>query len=266
MGVDVNQPTPAGKVSAAVVAENVVVEYSGRVALAGVSARWSSGCNVLLGPNGAGKSSLIRVIAGEQNPTRGTVQVTGSPAFGGVSRRSMRRQIGYAPQEAEIPGGMLVEDVVAYAGWLKRVPRASLARAVADALAVVDLMDRRRERAVKLSGGMRRRLALATAVVHRPQCLLLDEPTVGLDPDQRISVRHIVKKISTAACVLLSTHQLSDVEHFADRVTVLASGRIVFDGSSDQLAAAGSGALRGDTAVERGYLAVTRSVDGRSRS
>lgn len=142
--------------------------------MSNLTATFNTGVTTLAGPNGAGKSSLFRVVAGLQRPNAGSV-VMGTASSDPAHQ--WQRMVGYLPQEPDFSGGVSVTDTVALAGWLKSMPDAELNNAVRDALNLVGLTDRARDRVRALSGGMRRRLGFATAAVHRPALLVLDEPT-----------------------------------------------------------------------------------------
>lgn len=205
------------------------------------------GVTVVLGPNGAGKTSLFRVIVGLDRPAAGTV------------RYAAGTRLGFVPQELELPASAPVGDTLAYAAWLQRVGRRDRDAAVTRALEAVRLVDRRNERCDRLSGGMRRRVALGCALVHDPGVLVLDEPSVGLDPAEQEAFRQLVRAQGETRAVVLSTHVLDEAAAVADRVVVLAQGRVAYAGALDGLA---SGAHGSD--VERlrtGYLALAGALD-----
>lgn len=200
------------------------------------------GVTCLLGPNGAGKSTLFALAAGLDRPTSGTLQVTGG--------------LGYLPQDPVMPGAATARDLLHHVAWLHRVPRRRRAECVTQALLDVDLLDRADARLRTLSGGMLRRVGIATALVHRPGVVLLDEPTVGLDPQQRLQVRDTVRRLAPERVVLLSTHLVEDVRAVADRVLVLSHGVLRHDGSVDGLARLAAPGAPGDSDLERGLATV----------
>lgn len=212
-----------------------------------------TGAVALLGPNGAGKTSLFRVLTTTLTPT------TGEFGFGSVSSadhtgaEQMRRRLGYLPQDFDAFGGYTCAEFLRYVAWLRRIPPASVEERVTSVLAVVDLTDRAREKVKSLSGGMRQRLGLAQALVSDPDLLLLDEPTVGLDPQQRASFIGHVRAAAASRTVLLATHLVEDVARFAHHVIILDHGRVVFAGSIEDLCGASS--VTGAD-VERAYLRV----------
>lgn len=235
--------------------------YAGKQVLSNTSLTCDVGVTALLGPNGSGKTTLLRVAATSLRPREGLVSLLGPggariQASGrGLSR--YRRSVGWLPQQFLPPPGLTALEVVAYAGWVKGLSGRQARRQAAAALATVGLGERAGDRAKKLSGGMIQRLGIAQAIVHRPRVLLLDEPTGGLDPDQRASFRALVRKLSGSAAVLLSTHITEDVDRMCRRVVVLGGGRVRFTGSLEEFrACAGPRPLEDVTRSEQAYRAV----------
>lgn len=207
------------------------VHYPRRTALRGLTARVHVGVTSVIGPNGAGKSTLFRAVAGLQNPTDGHVRLGTA-----VSTRSdWQRLVGFLPQEPEFAGGVTVADTVALAGWMKGLPRATLSDAVGRCIELVGLGDRAGERVRTLSGGMRRRLGFATAAVHEPRLLVLDEPTAGLDPLQRRDLLAAIRVLAMDRIVMMSTHVLDDVRGVGGEVAVLSRGAWVVHGSLPEI-------------------------------
>ncbi|MEN3356780.1 MAG: hypothetical protein V7637_762 [Mycobacteriales bacterium] len=231
------------------------VGYRDRAVLQNLSLSLGGGGTTLLGVNGAGKTTLLRTLAGDLAPASGEIALFGSVVSASRPETLLRRT-GYLPQEVELPARMQVRDVVAYTAWLKKVPRRDVKAAVAGWLDRVGLADRAADKVATLSGGMRRRLSVACALVHEPDLVLLDEPTVGLDPEQRVGLRRLLAGLAADRCLLVSTHQLADVEHLGRRLLVLDGGRIVFDGDAAGLAGRDDGSGAGDTPLERGFAAV----------
>lgn len=234
--------------------DNVTICHRSVAALSNVTCTLGSGVIGLIGPNGAGKTTLMSAIAGLRAPDSGRCRVHGISMHARRARRKVLSAIGYLPQVFDVAPRLSVDDVVAYAGWCNGIRSRDLPAAVDAALAAVELSAMRRQRAGTLSGGERQRLGLAAATVHQPSILILDEPTVGLDPEQRLLFRTQLQATADRGLVLLSTHLLEDIQHTADRVLVLHHGRMVFDGAVDELAAEG-GDDPGASALERGYLA-----------
>ncbi|WP_418062296.1 ABC transporter ATP-binding protein [Pimelobacter simplex] len=190
----------------------------------------------LVGVNGAGKSTLLRTLAGCRRPDAGAVRVDDVDLYR-RSRGAVIGRIGYMPQQLDLPRELRVSDALAYASWVRGVPAALAARRNAGILDRVGLGSRRDDRVGRLSGGMNRRLALAVALVTEPDVLLLDEPTTGLDPEQRAALRAILLDLDASAVTVLSSHVMEDVAQMADRVAVIEAGRVLYDGGLDQFVA-----------------------------
>jgi ABC-2 type transport system ATP-binding protein len=213
----------------------------------------ASGIVGLLGPNGAGKTTLLRTMATIMPPKAGTMTLDGVAIEGESAAREARRKIGYLPQNFGYDPGMRVLDFVRYAAWLRGVPARDRNRAAEDALEQVDLTDQRRTRMKRLSGGMRQRAGIAWAIVGRPSLVLLDEPTVGLDPRQRLQFRKIAAGLRDSV-VVLSTHLIDDIDAICDRVVVMHSGATRFYGSTAELAELSRDDLPGNSDLERAYM------------
>jgi ABC-2 type transport system ATP-binding protein len=225
-------------------------------AVAGVDLQAGPGVFGLLGPNGAGKTSLLRMMATAMRPSSGSLQLLGRDPGRYGPRREIRRRLGYLPQNPGYYPGFTVAEHVEYFALLKEVPSARIRAAVATAIEAVELGDRKKARLRTLSGGMLRRAEIAQAIVNQPELLLLDEPTAGLDPQQRVSFRALLRDLGQRATVVVSTHLVEDVTTACAQVAVMDKGRIVFRGTPDGLVARGDGRDAGDTPIERGYSAV----------
>ncbi|MEV7391035.1 MULTISPECIES: ABC transporter ATP-binding protein [unclassified Streptomyces] len=215
-----------------------------------------TGVHGLLGPNGAGKTTLIRTLATVLRPTEGSLELLGESVGGMGGHRAVRRRIGYLPQEFGYYKRFTVREFVEYMAWLKEVPKADIPAAVQRAVERVGLADRADEKMKTLSGGMVRRVGIAQAIVNDPAILLLDEPTAGLDPAQRLRLRELLQELGTDACVVVSTHLVEDVAAACTDVVLFAEGRLVFQGPVDELASAGGPEHAGDSPLERGYSAL----------
>ena len=215
--------------------------YGRAVALAGVTAGITPGITGLLGPNGAGKTTLLRIAATVLAPDDGRVELFGLDPSKPAERAAIRRRLGYMPQEPGFYPRFTAFEFVDYVAILNELhDRRERHTEVRRVLGVVALDDVAGKRLKALSGGMRRRLALAQALLGRPDLLLLDEPTAGLDPEQRLRFRQLVSA-EPARTVLLSTHQTEDVAALCQRVLVLAHGAVRFDGTPAQLARVADG-------------------------
>lgn len=202
------------------------------------------GITVLLGPNGAGKSTLLRLLAGAIAPKDGTLKLGDRLA----SCQDLRRVSGLVPQDVPIIAGFTVFDQVRYAAWLKgNSGRASLGLAE-DALESMSLTHLRHERVSQLSGGQRRRVGIAQALVNRPEWLLLDEPTVGLDPIQRRDFRSALTGAAARSSVVIATHEPWEMRRMFDSVMLLTAEGLLYGGPAAEFNAAG-GALANDVDV-----------------
>lgn len=224
----------------AVRVEDVSFSYGARSrALRSVSLELGTGVHGLLGPNGAGKSTLMFLMATVLPAAAGKVEVAGHDVSTRHGRRAARRLLGLLPQRFDLVGGMTLRDTVAYAGWSSGLDKRECVPAALRALELVQLDDRAGDRVRRLSGGQRQRLGIAAAVVHDPQVLILDEPTVGLDPVQRVRIRQHLETIGRYRTVLISTHMIEDVVKLCGRIVVLNEGGVVYDGPTEALAAEG---------------------------
>ena len=222
--------------------EDVQVRYGSVRALDGVTFSVDRGIVGLLGPNGAGKTSLLRVIATVLAPDQGRVTAFGFDPAGMPDRVELRRRLGYMPQEPGFYQSFTCFDFLDYIAILKEhVVSSERHEEVRRVIAVTGLENKSKVKIRKLSGGMRRRLALAQALIGSPGLLLLDEPTAGLDPEQRFRFREMITGLAEERTVLISSHQTEDVAAICDRVLVMDSGRVRFDGPPRELAAIASG-------------------------
>ena len=190
----------------------------------------------ILGPNGAGKTTLLRQLAGILEPTRGTIALGGAPL--GKVRRVLARWVGYLPQDAGLPGGLSPREYLAYFAALYDLAPQIRRERVDTLLREVGLDDKADAKIKSLSGGQRQRVAVARTLLRLPPVIIVDEPTVGLDPRERIRFRNLLTRLAQERIVLFSTHVVEDVAASCERVLVFASGRLVFDGEPAALAEA----------------------------
>jgi ABC-2 type transport system ATP-binding protein len=215
-------------------AQNLSRRYGDFTAVDGISFAVKDGEILgMLGPNGAGKTTTIRMITGFLPPTRGKVTVAGKDLF--ESPREARRQVGYLPENVALYTEMRVSEYLAYRARLEGLSRAEARKAIPIALERCLLTDVRDQIIGTLSKGYRQRVGLATAILHNPRVLVLDEPTVGLDPRQIISIRELIRELGRQHTLLLSTHILPEVELLCDRVVIIDKGRIVAEGTPQSL-------------------------------
>ena len=209
------------------------------LALTQVTFRVERGMVGILGPNGAGKTTLLRQLAGILDPTRGVINL------GGVRltkiQRVLARWVGYLPQDAGLPGGLSPREYLGYFAALYELPVEIRRERVEGLLTEVGLAEKAGDKIKTLSGGMRQRVAVARTLLRLPSVIIVDEPTVGLDPRERIRFRNLLGRLARDRIVLFSTHVVEDVAVACDRVLVLSTGRLVFDGAPSDLASAAQG-------------------------
>ncbi|MFI9249419.1 ATP-binding cassette domain-containing protein [Streptomyces sp. NPDC053069] len=229
--------------------------YGDRLVIEELDLTVMPGITGLLGPNGAGKTTLFRTLSAVTPPLSGSLELFGARITGEKEARTARRDIGYLPQDFGYYPAFSVGDFVRYCAWLREVPEKDAGRATDLALSAVGLTDRARHKMKSLSGGMLRRAGIAGAIVGSPKLILLDEPTVGLDPAQRLEFRSLIRDLSgQGAAVVLSTHLVEDVSAACDTVVVLQDGKAIYRGTPAQLADEADPAAPGDSPLERGYM------------
>lgn len=199
--------------------------------LSGLSWSVSAGRSVILGPNGAGKTTLLKLGAGVLGPHSGGVH---------SSDKSLSSAVGWMPQDIKALAGLTAREQVSYSAWMKGASRGDAWVTAEQALDDVGLGDQVDEKTSRLSGGQRRRVGLAQALSSAPDILLLDEPTAGLDPAQRSRFREILKSLPREITVVVSTHQVDDLQDIFDVVMVMSLGRFVWQGTVDDFMSLGS--------------------------
>jgi ABC-2 type transport system ATP-binding protein len=220
----------------------------------------------LLGPNGAGKTTLLRILATVAATDAGRVELLGRDPGQPMARTDVRRRLGYVPQETGFPGGFTAFEYVDYVAILKEMThRRARHDEVRRVLDIVGLGPVARRRIRRLSGGMKRRLVIAQALLGDPRLLVLDEPTVGLDPEQRLRFRDTISALAEDRCVVVSTHQTEDVAAFCPRIVILHEGRVGFDGSPRSLADAAAGRVWTADRRDPGARLAWRTGDGTLR-
>ncbi len=219
-------------------AQGLRKRYGEREAVAGLSLQVRGGeLLALLGPNGAGKSSTVGMLAGLLEPDAGTVQVAGH-ALAGNAAAAARRRIGLVPQELALFEQLGAQRNLELFGALYGLPRARCRERAAAVLAEVGLAERAQDKPAQFSGGMKRRLHIACALVHEPELLLLDEPTAGVDPQSRIAIFELIESLKRSGKALLyTTHYMEEAERLADRIVIVDHGRVVAEGRLPELLA-----------------------------
>ena len=205
----------------------------GKPAVADVDLALAPGIVGLLGPNGAGKSTLMRMLATLAKPTTGRILWNGVD----IAREpdSLRRTLGYLPQEFGVYPALSAREFLRYIAAVKGLPHAGTAARVDDCLERVGLADVAEQRLGSYSGGMRQRVGIAQALLNDPKLLIVDEPTVGLDPEERMRFRHLLTDLAGERLVMLSTHIVSDVEASATMLAIMDRGRMRFHGTPESL-------------------------------
>jgi ABC-2 type transport system ATP-binding protein len=245
-------------------AHDLTRRFGDFLAVEGVSFAVTEGEIVgMLGPNGAGKTTTIRMLTGFLPPSSGRVTLGGRDLFG--DDVAIRREIGYLPENVALYPELRVDEYLLWRGRLAGMDRAALRRRLPEVLERCLLADVRRQIIGTLSKGYRQRVGLAGAILHDPKVLVLDEPTVGLDPKQIVAIRELIRELGRERTLLLSTHILPEVELLCRRVLIIDRGRIVAEGSPDELRERWQGAL-GVTvelaAAEPGQLEALAALPG----
>ena len=205
-------------------------------ALRGISFRVAAGEIVgLLGPNGAGKTTTMKILTGYLQPDEGTVTINGLDVL--TSTREVQADIGYLPESAPLYPELSVQAYLAMMAELRGIPEDEQQARFSEAVYAAGLADQLTRRIGELSKGYRQRVGLAQAIIHRPRLLILDEPTLGLDPTQMVEIRRLIRSLAKRSTILFSTHILSEVEALCDRVLIIISGEVKADARLSELAA-----------------------------
>lgn len=228
---------------------------NGTLGVAGVSMRLEPGLVGLLGPNGAGKSSLMRIAATVTRPTSGRVLLDGADVT--ARPEPLRRNLGYLPQDFGVYPHLTAREFLSYLAAVKGLPATTARIRIGDLLELLDLAGAGKRPLGKYSGGMLRRVGIAQALLADPRVLIVDEPTAGLDPEQRVVFRNMLADLAADRIVLLSTHIVSDVESVAADIAIMAGGRLLVRGNPDELLWHARGRVW-EVMVPPGELAVLR--------
>ncbi len=213
--------------------KDLTKQYQDKLAADHVNLTITPGIWGLLGANGAGKTTLMRMAAGLLKPTRGTVEYDGIPIE--TLGKRYRNIFGYLPQEFGFYPEFTVYDYLDYVAALKGLSRKKAAGKIDRLLETFSLTEVRKKRITKLSGGMKRRVGIAQALLNDPEVLILDEPTSGLDPGERVRFRNLLSEFAADRIVLISTHIVSDVEYIASHNAMMKDGRIIAEGTTGDL-------------------------------
>lgn len=226
-----------------IVIEHVTKRYRGGVtALQDITLEIETGMFGLVGPNGAGKTTLMRILAGLIRPSQGRVSVFGHDLSSGAGRAAARRVLGYLPQELGLYPNLNAREFLDYMGILKGIVDSQARRAqIDDLLDKVRLTDVAHRRLKTYSGGMKRRVGIAQALLGDPRLVIVDEPTAGLDPEERVRLRNLLSEMATERAVLLSTHVVEDISHSCRSLAAIRAGQLVFLGEPAELIARARG-------------------------
>jgi len=213
------------------VIDRVSKQYKNKIAVDRVSLKLEKGLYGLLGANGAGKTTLMRMLCGILTPTSGTITYDGID----VSAEEYRAGLGYLPQDFGYYPDFTGRDFLLYMAALKGIGKSVAREKVKELLELVSLSDVAKKKVKTYSGGMKQRLGIAQALLNSPQILILDEPTAGLDPRERVRFRNLIAELGKNNIVILSTHIVSDIDRIADRILMMNGGRLVFDGTREEI-------------------------------
>lgn len=213
------------------VIDRVSKQYQNKIAVDRISLTLHKGIYGLLGANGAGKTTLMRILCGILTPTGGTVSFDGMD----VTTEEYRAVLGYLPQDFGYYPDFTGKDFLLYMAALKGIGKRSAEKKVAELLELVALSEVAKKKIKTYSGGMKQRLGIAQALLNEPQILILDEPTAGLDPKERVRFRNLIAELGEECIVILSTHIVSDVDRIADRILMMDKGQLVFNGTRKEI-------------------------------
>jgi ABC-type multidrug transport system, ATPase component len=209
--------------------DRVSKQYQNNIAVDRISVKLQKGVYGLLGANGAGKTTLMRMICGILKPTSGTISFDGID----VSEENYRSMLGYLPQDFGYYPEFTGMDFLLYMAALKGIGKSQSKRKAKELLQLVSLQNVAKKKIKTYSGGMKQRLGIAQALLNQPKLLVLDEPTAGLDPKERVRFRNLIADLGKESIVLLSTHVVSDIEQIADKVLMMKDGQLIYQDKWD---------------------------------
>ena len=216
--------------------ENLTKRYGELAALDGVSFEMQEGEVIgVLGPNGAGKTTLLRILVTFLEPTAGKVTIDGLNINNPLHQQEIKSKIGYLPEHAPLYEDMTVAEYLRFVGRMQGINKNDLEEAVFNVIEKCGLEKKENQEVSTLSKGYRQRLGIAQALIHDPKIVILDEPTTGLDPNQRIEIKNLIKEIGKTKTVILSSHVLSEIQSTCSRVLIINKGKIVADGTPEKL-------------------------------
>lgn len=247
--------------------DRVTKNYGSKIACDRLSVTLEKGVYGLLGANGAGKTTLMRMMCGILSPTSGSISYDGID----VSREEYRDILGYLPQDFGYYPEFTAQDFMMYIAALKGIPKSRAKIKTAELLETVSLKNDAKKKIKTFSGGMKQRLGIAQALLNDPKILILDEPTAGLDPKERVKFRNIISRMGADRIILLSTHIVSDIEHIANTIMVMKDGRLIHEGSLEDIISVIKGKVwectvpqeMADTLTEKYPVINTRNGNGK---
>jgi len=206
--------------------DRITKQYKNKIAVDRMSFELTQGVTGLLGANGAGKTTLMRMMCGILNPTSGEINADGIA----VNTENYRALLGYLPQDFGYYPEFTAKEFLEYMAALKGLEKKEAKDKISELLELVGLSDVARKKMKTFSGGMKQRVGIAQALLNDPAILILDEPTAGLDPKERVRFRELIEELGKKSIVLLSTHIVSDIEHIADKIIMMKDGSLIWQG------------------------------------
>lgn len=231
--------------------EHLHKSYGKRTVLKDVSLSIPVGMYGLLGENGAGKTTLMRILATLLEPSQGSIRINGLDIR---NKKEIRRIIGYLPQEFSMYPNMSVYAALDYLGILAEIPKKIRKQRILELLKQVNLEQEKHKRFKNLSGGMKRRFGIAQALLNDPKVLIIDEPTAGLDPEERLRFYNLLSELAADRIILLSTHIAADIEATCMEAAVLCSGEVIFTGTIENLLKTGDGKVYTTTLMQEEFI------------
>lgn len=207
--------------------DRITKQYGSKIAVDRMNLTLNKGVTGLLGANGAGKTTLMRMMCGILTPTSGEITYDGNS----VTSEEYRNVLGYLPQDFGYYPEFTGKDFLMYFSALKGLDKRAAKERTDEILELVGLKEVAKEKIKKYSGGMKQRLGIGQALINRPEILILDEPTAGLDPKERVRFRNLIEELGKESIVLLSTHIVSDIEHIAENIVMMRKGQIIWQGT-----------------------------------